>query len=286
MTAARSYKKPLSIAAARTELTRCAGKQFDPAVVRALLNVSIPRVRRVLSPLAWIGQFPMVPSLAAVPAPGTIAATGAVVAGLAFGPIAVPVFDGHASAEAATATTAEPVATTQHAPSSQSGPDPEHAGLADATTGPTTVVPPASTVVPTPDHTRAIPDADPPTLPALPAGQDIDALAPPVVDDVVTPLVDDVVTPLGRRCRHAARRRCRHTARRRRIHPARRLIHPTNRSALANQSTDGFGTFRAVSRLSSCLVSAVAGALSHAFAVLQLRRCFRRRDGSSSRSHP
>jgi putative nucleotidyltransferase with HDIG domain len=39
MTAARSYKKPMSVPAARRELAACAGGQFDTAIVRAFLNV-------------------------------------------------------------------------------------------------------------------------------------------------------------------------------------------------------------------------------------------------------
>ena len=104
MTAARSYKKPLSIAAARTELTRCAGAQFDPTIVRAFLNVSIGRLRRVLSPLAWAGQLPFIPAAAAIPAPGAMAATTALVGGLLLGPTAMPFLGGDGAAEAATAT--------------------------------------------------------------------------------------------------------------------------------------------------------------------------------------
>ena len=45
MTAARSYRRPVSAAAARDELVRCAGSHFDPMVVRAFLNVSLGRQR-------------------------------------------------------------------------------------------------------------------------------------------------------------------------------------------------------------------------------------------------
>ncbi len=49
MTSARSYKKPMSAADARVELSRCAGGQFDPHLVRAFLNIgeaSMPPTRR------------------------------------------------------------------------------------------------------------------------------------------------------------------------------------------------------------------------------------------------
>jgi hypothetical protein len=58
MTSFRSYKRPISPAAARAELTRCAGSQFDPEVVRAFLRVSTRRLER-LWPLAVIGQIPL-----------------------------------------------------------------------------------------------------------------------------------------------------------------------------------------------------------------------------------
>lgn len=60
MTAARSYKKPMSVRAARRELTRCAGEQFDPAMVRAFLNISIGRLMWVIGPLTWVAQIPLV----------------------------------------------------------------------------------------------------------------------------------------------------------------------------------------------------------------------------------
>jgi putative nucleotidyltransferase with HDIG domain len=58
MTALRSYKRPVSARAAREELTRCAGNQFDPRMVRAFLNVSIGKVRYVMGPLSWLAQIP------------------------------------------------------------------------------------------------------------------------------------------------------------------------------------------------------------------------------------
>ena len=45
MTTPRPYRKQVGPAAARQELTACAGSQFDPEVVKAFLAVSIWRVR-------------------------------------------------------------------------------------------------------------------------------------------------------------------------------------------------------------------------------------------------
>ena len=60
MTSARSYKKPVSVLGARRELTKCAGAQFDPALVRAFLNVSIGRLMWVIGPMTWLAQIPVV----------------------------------------------------------------------------------------------------------------------------------------------------------------------------------------------------------------------------------
>ena len=60
MTAARSYKKPMSVSAARAELARCAGSQFDPALVRAFLNVALGRLWWTAGPMSWVAQIPLV----------------------------------------------------------------------------------------------------------------------------------------------------------------------------------------------------------------------------------
>jgi HD-GYP domain-containing protein (c-di-GMP phosphodiesterase class II) len=70
MTAARSYKKPMSVTAARQELTRCAGSQFDPSIVRAFVTVSLGRLWWQVGPVSWVAQLPFI-SLRA--ASGTVA---------------------------------------------------------------------------------------------------------------------------------------------------------------------------------------------------------------------
>lgn len=66
ITSARSYKNPLSANAARRELVRSSGSQFDPAVVRAFLNVSLGH-RVTAAPLAWLLELPVRTPLAATP---------------------------------------------------------------------------------------------------------------------------------------------------------------------------------------------------------------------------
>jgi len=58
MTAARSYKRPMTPTAARRELQRCAGKQFDPHVVRAFFGISVRRLWWTVGPTSWVAQIP------------------------------------------------------------------------------------------------------------------------------------------------------------------------------------------------------------------------------------
>ena len=57
MTAVRPYRKPIGVSAARQELVKCSGAQFDPVVVRAFLNISMGRLWRVVGLGSWIAQF-------------------------------------------------------------------------------------------------------------------------------------------------------------------------------------------------------------------------------------
>src|SRR5258708_39324866 len=85
MTAFRSYRSPLTPAEARRELTRNAGSQFDPGVVRAFMSVSLGRVRRALG-LVGLGWLPLLPGgiarviQAVAPATATIGAIGGAIA--------------------------------------------------------------------------------------------------------------------------------------------------------------------------------------------------------------
>ncbi|HUF83956.1 MAG TPA: HD domain-containing phosphohydrolase, partial [Acidimicrobiia bacterium] len=95
MTAVRSYKKPMTAAAARAELARCAGTHFDPDLVRAFLNISLGRLTWSVGLAAWLAQLPFIGSVpragAAIGRVGTpVPAYGGAVAGVgtvAFGVI-------------------------------------------------------------------------------------------------------------------------------------------------------------------------------------------------------
>ncbi len=91
MTAARSYKKPYPAAQARAELAKNAGTQFDPRVVRALLAVSLDKLRLVMGPLAWLSGLSGLFSLGGVASGAAAAVSATVVAASAFAaPVAAP----------------------------------------------------------------------------------------------------------------------------------------------------------------------------------------------------
>ena len=60
MTSGRSYQTAMTPAQARAEIIRMAGVQFDPVVARALMNVSLGKLRWTAGPLAAIAQIPFV----------------------------------------------------------------------------------------------------------------------------------------------------------------------------------------------------------------------------------
>lgn len=57
MTSKRSYKSPSSYEAAREELVRCSGSQFDPQVVRAFLEASLGLSKSRLSYFGWLFEL-------------------------------------------------------------------------------------------------------------------------------------------------------------------------------------------------------------------------------------
>lgn len=58
MTSGRSYQRRMTPAAARREVVRHAGSQFDPTVARALMTVSLGKLRWATGPLAVLAEIP------------------------------------------------------------------------------------------------------------------------------------------------------------------------------------------------------------------------------------
>jgi HD domain len=107
MTAVRSYKKAMSHRTARFELARCAGSQFDAAVVRSFLGISLPRLIWAMGPFSALLQLPWATSLqyagsravgmstATAAIAGPVIAAGVVTAAVAPAAAAAPHHPGH-----------------------------------------------------------------------------------------------------------------------------------------------------------------------------------------------
>jgi HD domain len=185
MTAVRSYKRAMSFSDARAELQRCAGTHFDPAVVRVMYGVSLPRLLSALGPLAALGHIPLVALLSqggsVVPVMSEAARTAAL-AGVAS--IALTGIVAGPPATAASATPAPSLATvtTLAAPSPPSAPE---------------VPPSVGEVTPTPVSTTAsTPPASPTPSPATTVVAEAGTVAPAPVGATSTPAELAAATPL------------------------------------------------------------------------------------------
>ena len=213
ITSKRSYKEPMTPAAARRELVVCSGTQFDPDVVRAFLNVSIGR--------RWSGGFLAAAShlplgnLGSAPAAVTIGAIvtgGAMVSGvpppdvvetLAFddAPTIVETID--------ETTTSLP---TTSAPTSEPVVAPDEADTTTGPTGPPTTEPTTTelsttttttTTAPTTTTTAPVTTASPtttstaPTTTATTAPPTTTTTAPPTTTTTTAPTTTTTTAPPG-----------------------------------------------------------------------------------------
>jgi putative nucleotidyltransferase with HDIG domain len=101
MTARRTYRDAVSTEAARAELARCAGSQFDPATVRAFLNISIGRLRWVVGPGALVAQLPFLAGESTGALAG-VASRAAVGTAIGIGALIAPPIHSHAHLPVAT----------------------------------------------------------------------------------------------------------------------------------------------------------------------------------------
>ncbi len=132
MTAVRSYKRAMSFGDARAELQRCAGTHFDPAIVRIMYGISLPRLVGALGPLAALGHIPLVALLAqgssVVPVIGEAARTAALAGAASVALTGVVALQPVTTAAASPAADAAPASTAQE-------PTPEAASPSSTSTG-------------------------------------------------------------------------------------------------------------------------------------------------------
>ena len=221
MTAARSYKKPMAVWAARRELADCAGGQFDPEIVRAFLSISLPKLlwrtgpRHALVQLPFLGRLQEV-GLQSVTAmtQGVAAATVAagVTAMVVAGPTGASAHGHHgtrASAGAADTTGVVP------APSpAETEPDPGGSSPAPSVPTPEPPAPspgpgdPSDDPSPTPGPATPTPDPTEPGRPEPTPTSDSDASSVTHTDARRQSAVDPAADARSR-CRCRARSRCR-----------------------------------------------------------------------------
>jgi hypothetical protein len=178
MTAVRSYKRPMTAQAARAELVRQSGTQFDPRIVRAFLNVPLGRLHWALGLVAWVTEIPfltVIPRAAAqvsaVTGGGTVLSTSALssIATVSLGAMAVagPSI-AHAAMSGTPATTISVQAASGHLAPSMS-PSAGAGGASGDQAQPSTVTPAADT--PSASEVTNSPDG------ATPAADNSDASA-------------------------------------------------------------------------------------------------------------
>ncbi len=192
MTSKRSYKEPMPAEAARAEIQRCAGTQFDPQVVRAFLNIGLGRLRLAMGPLAWLANLPSVGRLPIAPVTSPLATAGtAAVATIAaaitggFGGLLVPnppetlAFSEPIVAETSEPATAEPTPSTvapDSGPTTTAPADPTTTTTSTAPADPTTTT--ARTPITVPLKADAVTTTTTQTTPTTNPARRIDPPAP------------------------------------------------------------------------------------------------------------
>lgn len=152
MTSARSYSPAVTPAAAREELVRCAGRHFDPEIVRAFLRIAIGRFPKQAGILVGLAQLPGFVGVGQIlQQAGSAVAASAAVVSLAVGGVVVPGAPGLGAADSEVAADEDGPATS--------------AGTTRGTTRGTTSSPPppvAATDAQTPQAPFPFPSTPPP----------------------------------------------------------------------------------------------------------------------------
>jgi HD-GYP domain-containing protein (c-di-GMP phosphodiesterase class II) len=165
MTAARSYKRPMTVRAARRELAEVAGTQLDPACVRAFLGASLPRVLWAVGPLALLVNLPFLRGLAEVGRvveQASAAAAGQAATAAAAATAAVVVMAGPATSPVAAADQRSEPRTTGHAGTSAPGPSrATSVSTPRRTAGPAGHHTPSAGSTPSPSPSRSSPQPSP-----------------------------------------------------------------------------------------------------------------------------
>ena len=205
MTASRSYKRPVPAEEARAELARSAGTHFDPAIVRAFLNIGLGKLRLAIGPLSWLAQQPFLGRAPLAPVASAVTGAYTAVAALAFGTFVDPPPVAPIEPVAVTAAPdrperrAEPwlpTATPPPAPSALPAPPEPPPPLPPPPPPPATPLPPPPEPPPAPPPTPPPPPQ--PVVATAPPPPTEPANTPPVANDDFPATVEDtpVVVPV------------------------------------------------------------------------------------------
>ncbi len=199
MTGGSSYRAALGAAEARAELTRCAGTQFDPVVVRAFLSLSLGRFERPARPLAWLSHLPV---LATAPLGNAAAAVAIGTAALLVNEVQAPRLTGPAELSTSLAVGVDGWAPPMLPVASYGGPPP--ASMDPASVDPSPVPPdvrplpvttvPATSTTAAPEPTTTLPDGDAPDT--APAGPETAPVAPETSQGEPAPTTTTPAGPL------------------------------------------------------------------------------------------
>jgi HD-GYP domain-containing protein (c-di-GMP phosphodiesterase class II) len=189
MTARRSYQPAMSPRHALREISENAESQFDPMVVRAFLNLSASRLRRVMGPLAVLAQLPFVAGFqrfaewAGSFASGSVAVVAAVAAGIV-GPISV--VTPPPAPMAITTTTLAPTPTVAAAAPTTSTTLPPPTTTSATTTSTTTTTTTTTTTVPPTTTTTWPPPTTTTTMPPTTTTTTTSTVPPPTTTTTTT----------------------------------------------------------------------------------------------------